>query len=264
MKRSRHDDNKAYLARMGRLSKTEMPARKDSYTPFSDKKARPVGVSLKPGEVQALVSAALAAGGPIKPGEAFEHFLAVVCDSTRFYAFHFITAAPRAAGARRRVIMLSERALHGSADRSPAFARSLIDYSAALGSARVMIDETSFCCDLARCLVQEFPGRLVWEDARVQWPPSCEGLQGQYLDNYALGFDRYTQAMISGSIKHPLSELLAGQSSALAPKADEQGRVFLNRPGERMERELNALCMVYLDEEAARLSGESEGARLAS
>ncbi|QLG96700.1 hypothetical protein HZF02_32805 (plasmid) [Pseudomonas yamanorum] len=264
MKHSRHEENLAYLAKTGRLSKTKKANQHDGYTDFREKKGRPAGVSLKPAEVAPLVAAALASGGPIKPGEAFEHFLSVVCDSSRFYAYHFIVAAPRGAGG-CRAILLSGRTLNGPCkDRAAtlAYAARLVEYAGVLGSPRVMIDETSHCCFLAQALSLNLPNSLVWADARVQWPPTDETLQTQYLDNYALGFDRYKQALANKTVKLPEMELLVDQATAMAPRIDAEGRMTLNSPGDKMERELNALCLLYLDEERAHLA-QDEGARLA-
>lgn len=102
---------------------------------------------------------------------------------------------------------------------------------------------TSHCCFLARVLNLSLPNRLVWEDARVTWPPTNEALQARYLDNYALGFDRYKQALATNAVKLPSMELLTDQASAMAPKIDPEGRMALDSPGDKMERELNALCL---------------------
>jgi hypothetical protein len=265
MKRSRHeDDNRAYLAATGQLSKTERTGQTRNFDYFGSNKVRPAGVSLKPSDVPALVTAALAGAGPIKQGEAFEHFLAVVCDNYRFHAFHFIIAGPRSAGGRRRAVMLSKRTVNGNVEMPQAYAAQLVGYAAALGNPRVMISVLSFCCDLVRCLVRSVPNSMEWEDAKVQWPPECESLRGQYQDNYALGFDRYKQASTTKAVKCPAIDVLAEQVSAMAPSIDAQGRIGLNRPGDRMERELEALCMLYLDEERARLEGGHADTLLAS
>lgn len=265
MKHSRHDENLSYLAKTGRLSKTNKASQHYGYTETHEKKGRPAGISLKPAEVPSLVAEALASGGPIKPGEAFEHFLSVVCDSTRFYTYHFIVAAPRGAGG-CRAILLSERTLNGPCqDRAAtlAYAARLVEYAGALGSPRVMIDETSHCCFLAQALSFEVPNNLVWTDARVQWPPTNEALQAQYLDNYALGFARYKQALATNMVKLPESEQLMVQASAFALKLEPEGWMTLSSPGSKMERELNALCVLYLGEESAHQAQEPDGARLA-
>lgn len=265
MKRSRHeDDNRSYLFATGQLSKVERTGQTRNFDYFGSKKARPAGASLKPSDVPALVAKALAGAGPIKQGEAFEHFLAVVCDNYRFHAFHFIIAGPRSAGGRRRAVMLSERTLNGNVEMASAYASRLVEYAAALGKPRVMISVLSFCCDLVRSLVREVPNSMEWADAKVQWPPECESLRGQYLDNYALGFDRYKQASTAKAIKCPAISVLAEQVSAMAPSMDAQGRIALTRPGDKMERELEALCLLYLDEERARLESGHEDALLAS
>jgi len=255
MTHSRHEENLAYLARMGRLSKTKKANERDGYTSFYEKKGRPAGVSLKPTDVPSLVATALSSGGPIKTGEAFEHLLSVVCDSSRFYAYHFIIAASRGTGG-CRAILLSARTLNGpcqSRAATLAYATKLVEYAGALGSPRVMIDETSHCCFLAQALNHGVPNNLVWADARVQWPPTDEALRTQYLDNYALGFDRYRQALATNSVKLPEMDLLADQVKAMAPRLDAEGRMTLNSPGDKMERELNALCLLYLDVASAHL-----------
>ncbi|MBV4524371.1 hypothetical protein KVG88_30315 [Pseudomonas sp. SWRI74] len=263
MKRSRHDDdNRGFLFATGQLSKVERTGQTRNFDYFP-KKSRPAGASLKPSDVPALVAKALAGAGPIKQGEAFEHFLAVVCDNYRFHAFHFIIAAPRSVGGRRRAVLLSERTLNGNVEMASAYATRLVEYAAALGNPRVMISVLSFCCDLARCLTRSVPNSMEWADAKVQWPPECESLRGQYQDNYALGFERYKQASATKAIKCPPLDALAGQVAAMSPSIDGQGRVALTRPGDRMDRELEALCLLYLDEERERLAGDPRATLLA-
>jgi hypothetical protein len=161
-------------------------------------------------------------------------------------------------------MMLSSRTVNGSVDATSAYARQLVAYAAALGAPRVMIDELSFGGSLLRCLVREVPNNLQWTEAKMQCPPECEALREKYQDNYALGYDRYKQASTTKTIKCPAIESLAEQVSAMAPSMDVKGRIGLSRPGDKMQRELNALCMVYLDEELARLAGNPEGTLLAS
>jgi len=265
MKRSRHDDdNRAFLFATGQLSKVERTGQTRNFDYFGTKKARPAGVSLKPSDVPALVTKALAGAGPIKQGEAYEHFLAVVCDNYRFHAFHFIISGPRNAGGRRRAVMLSERTLNGNVEMASAYASRLVEYAAALGNPRVMISVLSFCCDLVRSLVRDVPNSMEWADAKLQWPPECESLRGQYLDNYALGFERYKQASATKAVRCPTLEALAGQVGAMSPSMDVQGRIALTRPGDKMDRELEALCLLYLDEERARLESGHVSTLLAS
>lgn len=260
-KTSRHDENLDYLAMTGRLSKTERTrpgAGKTYYA--SEKKVRPAGASLTPRDVPSLLAKALASGGPIAPGEAYEHFLAVLCDSKRFYAFHFIIA-PGLQGGRRRAVLLSERTVNGLCHDSAvtqAYARRLVEYANALGTPRVMIEELSACCFLTQSLRHQ----LAWTDSRVQWPPTDETLRTQYLDNYSLAFDRYRQAQAAGAFQHPLTDLIAAQSKAMAPSKDADGRVYLHQPIEKMDRELSAICQVYMDEENERLQDAPGGSFL--
>lgn len=262
-KRSRHDENLEYRARLGLLSKAAFSSDPVKSRDFGYRKTRPAGPTLKPSEVPALVSAALASG-PIKQGEAFEHFLAVVCDDYRFHAFHFIIA-PALAGGRRRAVMLSERTVNGSVDfgKDKAYAQQLVDYAAALGSPRVMVHGLSFCSDLIRHLVRLPSNGMNWSNVNLQCPPECEKLRPKYLDGYALTFDRYKQGAFTKVIKCPESEALTAQMSRMAPHVDEIGRAMLTKPGDRMERELEALCLLCLDEERERLQGTYKAMPLA-
>ncbi|WP_426237541.1 hypothetical protein [Pseudomonas sp. TWP3-2] len=263
-KRSRHDENLEYRARLGLLSKAAYGSDPVTSRDFGYRKTRTAGATLKPGDVPALLAAALASG-PIKQGEAFEHFLAVVCDDYRFHAFHFIVAPARVAGGRRRAVMLSERTVNGSVDfgKDAAYAQQLVDYAAALGSPRVIVHALSFCCTLIRHLVRLPSNGMNWSSANLQLPADDEQLRSKYHDSYALTFDRYKQAAISKAIKYPPMEALDKQIARVAPHAGEQGHITLTKPGDRMERELEALCLLCLDEERERLSGASDAELMA-
>lgn len=256
VKRSRHDENLEYRARMGLLSKAAYSSDPVKSRDYGYRKARPAGPTLKPSDVPALVSAALASG-PIKQGEAFEHFLAVVCDDYRFHALHFIVAPARGAGGRRRAVLLSDRTVNGSVDfgKDKAYAQQLVDYAAALGSPRVMVHGLSFCSTLIRHLVRLPANGMNWVSVNLQCPPECEKQRQQYLDGYAQTFDLYKQGAITKAIKHGDSEALSAQIARMAWQKDERGRSMLTKPGDRMERELEALCLLCLDEERERLAG---------
>lgn len=253
-KHSRHDENLEYRARMGLLSKTAFSTATVNAWNAGYRKIRPAGPTLKPSDVPALVSAALASG-PIKQGEEFEHFLAVVCDDYRFHAFHFIVA-PAREGGRRRAVMLSERTVNGSVDfgKDKAYAQQLADYAAALGSPRVMVHGLSFCCTLIRHLVRLPANGMSWSNVNLQHPPECKKQLAKYLDGYALTFDLYKQGAITKAIKCPPIETLDKQMSRMAPHVDQLGRIMLTKPGDRMERELEALCLLCWDEERERLA----------
>lgn len=255
-KRSRHDENLEYRARLGLLSKAAYSSDPVKSRDFGYRKTRPAGPTLKPGDVPALVSAALASG-PIKQGEAFEHFLAVVCDDYRFHAIHFIVAPARGAGGRRRAVMLSERTVNGSVDfgKDKAYAQQLVDYAAALGSPRVMVHGLSFCSTLIRHLVRLPSNGMSWISVNLQCPPECEKQRAKYLDGYAQTFDLYKQGAIKKAIQCPDTEALSAQMSRMISQVDEQGRAMLTKPGDRMERELEALCLLCWDEERERLAG---------
>jgi len=254
VKRSRHDENLEYRARMGLLSREAFADSAPNSRDFGRQKIRHPGVSLKPSEVPQLVEAALASDGPIKQGEKFEHFLAVVCDNYRFHTFHFIIADALKAGGRRRAIMLSERTLHGSTDfgKEREYAQRLEAYASALGSPRVMILSHSFCSDLPRLLRRVNPSML-FSSILLQHLPACELLREKYRDNYALQVDRYKQGAITKDIKCPAMEALDDQLSAMTLSADEKGRIAITAKTCRMERELEALCLLGADEEDERL-----------
>lgn len=257
MKRSRHDDNLAFRARTGQLSKVPY-SKAPAATPYDSyrKKYRPAGPSLKPSDVPGLVEAALV-DGPIKPGEAFEHLITVLCDGYRFHAYHFIVAPARSVGGRRRAVLLSERTVNGSVDyeKQEAYVQRLTDYATALGSPRVLIHSLSWCGDLPRLLWRMPALSFTWSMVNLQCRPESEQLRGQYLDGYALAFDRYKQGAIMKAIKCPPIETLASQMARVAQHVDRRGLIALTKPGDRMDRELEALCLLCLDEESERLKG---------
>jgi len=252
-KHSRHEENTEYLFRTGQLT-NEKKSRPQGIWAVPDKEkrraARPAGTSLVPSEVAGLIAAALAGDGPIQHGDAYEHFLAVTCDATRFYTYHFLVA-PGADG-RRRAVLLTDRTLHGNALEDQKYAAKLVAYASALGQPRVMIDRLSYCCSLARTLLLEMPGTLCWRDANFGFMPHTVEERQCHRDNFSLAFDRYAQAAETGAISHPFKRTLAKQRFDVGAKRDESGLVFLAGIADGMDRDMSALCMVYVDEEHER------------
>ncbi|WP_085618839.1 MULTISPECIES: hypothetical protein [unclassified Pseudomonas] len=255
-KHSRHEENRDYLFRTGQLDNEKKSRPQGIWAvPDSEKRrvARPAGTSLVPSEVAGLVELALADGGPIQQGDAYEHFLAVTCDAMRFYTYHFLIAP--GAGGQRRAVLLTERTLHGNALEDQKYAAKLVAYASALGRPRVVIDRLSYCCSLARTLLLEMPGTLCWRDANFGFMPHSEDQRRHHRDNFSLAFERYAQAAEAGAIKHPLKRTLEKQKMDAGPKRDESGIGYLAGIGDGMDRDMSALCMVYVDEEHERNDG---------
>jgi hypothetical protein len=253
IKRSRHDENLEYRARMGQLSKAAYSVSTVKIWNSGNTKIRHPGASLKASEIPQLVENALAGDGPIKHGEAFEHFLAVVCDNYRFHTYHFIVAASRQAGGRRRAILLSERTLHGSTDhgKEREYAQRLEAYASELGSPRIMILDHSFNCALPREF-RKMGSSMLFSKICLQTRPACELLRATYRDCYAPYIDRYKQGIITKDIKCPSMEGLS-QVSTLNMSVDSEGLVELAAKNPRVERELEAICLLSADEEDERL-----------
>ena len=232
----------------------------DSYQPFNRKKrGRPAGISLKAGEVGALVAQALSAGGPISQGEAFEHLLVVVCDETRYHGYHFIVAPAHVPGDQRRAMLLSARTLHGISDQTDAYAKRLVAYADALGSPRVVIDPMSSGAFLIRTLTfGAMSHGMRWSCADMWSAPQDNQLRAAYQDNYAMGLARLKAGALNGVVHYPPINVLAQQIATMAPKKTETGQLYLNDPAWKMEHELLALCINCVDEDDDRGPSEFE------
>ena len=234
--------------------KPSAPVLNQSYIEFAARKrARPVGSQLKSGEITGLVEKALASGGPIAQGDAFEHLLVVCSDNFNIHMYHCIVAEPRRAGAPGRVVMLTERTLHTPNDlRSPPrtaeFCMKFTAYAAQFEGARIVMDEPA----VSRYLTFDQANTLQWQDAHGGTMELCTGAYSQYGSNRTLGVILYREALASKQVQHPELKMLAEQAADVDLIKPYKGafrpglmEIVFNGPG--LECDMEAMALAYIE-----------------
>lgn len=252
-KYSRHDDNLAFKARTGQLKGKLAGGRTTAAqvaTALGNRPQRKAGITLVPADIPVLVQDALAAGGPIRQEDDFEHFLVVTNDNMRFYTYHFIIAP--GLGDPRRAVLLSGRVVHGNVLEAERYTHQLARYVRALGTPRLAIDLLSFCSYLPALLKQILPDQP-WRDISMGGPVYGDDAQAKHRDCNTLALERFTLAQQAGTIRHPFERTVGELISNTRQRRDPAGRLFLDGISEYgMHPDLTALLAVYMDEEFDR------------